>query len=674
MKQINRLFSISAGVLLVMTLFLNCSEWELPFNPFDDLIAEDVMKISRFDGLVSDLSILQGIAGNIPEEISPLVTVYKWEYKNLYNNEWVIIENIGDDGIINFGPLVAEEYTLRLTIKTGEDEEFTRLNSRSFTRDFIVYQAAFVQNMQVLGIREDQDSGYSNEDCITQTNHDVEIIARVLNDEDLDPEGTLPLGDEVVSRGEGDAEPSDAVYRFVIKEIGTANEFQINQNVDGNPLTVDSTGTVTAVFTGNTGGDSLTIADGVYSIKLVDIADESKASQPLNLVIDNEKPLLSWRSKMEGEADAGEGALSAEVAWSSSLLAYDKISASNDTFITNTRITKHTMPTDHYDAAVLAGSLFDKHLSGDQLIEVTAEDYAGNIGNAISRTLTVSDPILPVITNGNFEACNGTWWDDLQPRLGRNFNLSDGSENFTATEDISSGETRGIVNDWFVKARTSVDSGYIDNANSGVNYTYGSGYNGGAFEAISGNANVVTTVGFMMAGSFRYQKIDGGAVVFTVPGAGTGGANLLGFWGELRSAAKDWDWVNGYAVTPSNFIDNGYALEPKVEYSFSADILTRGGNQGNRLAILSVCEKGSNPDEVHDNTNSLAAVNKLGDSAVDNQWVAVSTVYTSEIKREVFIKLLHFGDDTDRHRSAFDNVKIEQSFDAALVVPVVVSP
>ncbi len=379
---------------IFIIFFAFACKWDIPKGPFYNLKNDEVLSpMDYFSNGFKDIDIIV-FEATFPEDVSNEIASYHWDVKNIFGE--TVLESSEATFSTEYG-MLPDEYVVILTIYNS-DESF----KRSFKKSFIVIETEKTNELKVLGFTdpENQDTGDSQNDRITKVNTGLKFSC------------------------EG---PASKKVSLSVKCTYPSYE----KNFPENPETIDDEGK--AIITINE-----TLADGIYQCQLIGKDSQGKdiSSFPIFFTVDTTAPNLSWKN-------AGEN-LSFEYG-TTDVIAYAIIKDENGDpgYVEFTATNFPQADLEKYKG-------FNPYMLGTQNISVTSTDVAGNVGNTITRGLTITKPLdsdLPVIKNGGFEASVGASARDSKES---HFKSSD------ETNGIPYAENVGIANDWNIDAATAL--------------------------------------------------------------------------------------------------------------------------------------------------------------------------------------------------------------------------
>ncbi len=332
----NKILIIGICLLLVFSCKL-----EFPEGPFSSLKNDEVVSpMSYFESTEFSPASLIEFEVDIPDDVKDKIVKYTWEIQNIFG-DIIVTSNEASFSHSDFPP---DEYYAILRI---EDEE---KNTKSFKKFFAVFNVEFSGAIRLTGIKEEQDSNIKGDNVTNVT-------------------------ENIILKGEAEQSNASLTLKLICVKDAYDKDFQGVSSADGNvEITVDEV-----------------LPDGTYECTLCYTEDTSIVSEPINVIIDNTAPTISWKK----EEPSGVFSYGSEV-----VTTFSKISGSELLFGTNYDNSN--------DPALIAAESFDPYLCGTQILVVTALDKAGNQSNELTRSLTVEDVPEPVLKNGSFEAVEGT--------------------------------------------------------------------------------------------------------------------------------------------------------------------------------------------------------------------------------------------------------------------------
>jgi hypothetical protein len=627
--------------LIIITISLmGCPDWTAPDNILDNIDGNTIMSFgsfpSQWTNLTKPVTLKPDFASlsfsDDPDENAKQIESFKsavkeirWRVYNVYTLESKIQATKGKDYFIGneirIPQLDPEHYRIEMIFVLEKGVELNGWNSRTFVKDFIVMASGQIDNMTILGLGLDeennsQDTGYRDDDGITKMNNDLIINCQVIS------EITEESKFEVVIKKKDLIESSSTVIRTL--------------PVD-NTL-IDSEGRFSVFFEKDENAEQ--IDDGYYEILLT---DGSKASKKWTLKIDTTAPVIEWTNPFPNDAETGQPAETLALDWDydATLLNTFCFIKGNETLALETRrILEHNFPQSFYDEVKNASfELFRSRLGGDQYAKVDVQDEAGNISNAIERSITVNFPVCPTVVNGDFE--NGAGFP------------ADNWGNWGAPYTYGSGE--GVLTDWYGLIGTE-DLDFSENIDH---------YSGFDNTTILGYGDKVC-LGPALYGDKEKAPSD------------TSEANktLLVFGGA--SDPSHWWHTKGHVISPANFEqkENCYRLNRGVNYKFSVDAKYNenyGSSAGDSQPIKAgfiIQEYGSDhsSSSIPGYTN-YANYPRLAGAFLDKtkhsnrSWNTLSFEYDAVNEIFIILKLFQNGEGSEdwgsHHETCFDNVKIE---------------
>lgn len=488
---------------IFILLFTGC-KIEIPVGVFDHLKNEEVLKPLEYldEGVRENASLPMSL--NIPAETKEQIASYKWEIENYFGN--LKFSATGEAPVVE--GLTAEEYTVFVTISSKDKENPA---SRIFEKTFIVWKPEELSDLALLGLVPECDSGLYNNDGFTTINTGLKFNARV-SDEFLNKKLKLSWISKEDSPDSGSVEVSPT----------TANEFVIEV------------------------GSGVTFREATYEFYLEDPADSEKIGNKTTVVIDRTAPTLTWKisdEEIQTVWNYGEG----DEALSSYLVTTASEPVYNITF-------KSNIP----GFEEMAQKVFLSNCVGtQQVIDYQGSDLAGNMSNALSRSVTVKAPVSPKAVedpsfeNGGTGLNSDSAWSDTNGKLSSAWTASVKSY---MTKLGWTGSTSGVGQGPFRHS----DSNFADYAYAGVK----------TGEAKSGNN------AFWFCGTF-----NAGGIIQCWYSNSSGYLYQQGFNLKKKVSYKASVWVK------SN--QNGISADKNVKICFAVPVFNDDGSvNGEKTEIL----------------------------------------------------------------------------------------
>lgn len=332
----------------ILTLF--ACRIELPSGVFDSLDSGEVLSALAYldEGAREGASLPLSLT--LPDGVRTMVSSYDWEIVNWFGHTVFTSEK---EGPVVSG-LTAEEYTVFITISDGAEPP----SSRVFEKTFIVWKPDELSSLALLGLTAECDSGAYNNDNVTNITSDLNFNAQIAEDY-LNKALKLNwiVRNDTSENGSVDVPPS-AAGEFVVS-VGKGKTFE----------------------------------DGVYEFYLEDPTNEEAVGNRVQVTVDTTAPVLAWKiadEEVQTEWAFNEG--------ESDLTSYAAVSSDSilETVRYETNIPGFNEMTVKQFRCDCAGA--------QQIVGYQGSDLAGNLSNALSRTVTVKDPPQPkAIEDPSFE-------------------------------------------------------------------------------------------------------------------------------------------------------------------------------------------------------------------------------------------------------------------------------
>lgn len=355
---------------IIFILLLTGCKIELPVGVFDHLENDEVLKPLEYldEGVRENASLPMSL--NIPVETKEQIASYKWEIENYFGN--LKFSASGEAPVVE--GLTAEEYTIFVTISSKNKEN---PSTRIFEKTFIVWKPEELSDLALLGLVSECDTGLYNNDGFTNINTGLKFNARV----------------------------SDNFLNKSLKLSWISKEDSPDTGSVNVPPTSDNTFVVEV-------GSGVTFREATYEFYLEDPNDSEKIGNKTTIVIDQTAPALTWKIPDEEvikEWNYGEG----DEALSSYLVTTASEPVYNITF-------KSNIP----GFEEMTQKVFLSNCVGtQQVVDYQGSDLAGNMSNALSRSVTVKAPVSPKTVedpsfeNGGTGLNSDSAWSDTNGKL-----------------------------------------------------------------------------------------------------------------------------------------------------------------------------------------------------------------------------------------------------------------
>ncbi|MBN2652600.1 MAG: hypothetical protein JXR63_09460 [Spirochaetales bacterium] len=628
-------------LLIIITICLmGCPEWTAPDNILDKIDGDVIIGFESFPSQwtnltkpvtlkpnFASLSFSEDPDANLKEieAFKSAVKEIRWRVYNVYTLESKIQTSEGKDYFvgneISIPQLDPEHYRIEMIFVLEEGAKPNGWNSRTFIKEFIVMASGQIENMIVLGLGLDaennsQDTGYRDDDGVTKINNDLIINCQVIS------EITEESKFEVVIKKKDLIESTSTV----IRTLPVDNEL------------IDSEGRFSVLFEKDANAEQ--IDDGYYEILLT---DGSKASKKWTLKIDTVAPVIEWTNTFPNDSETGQPADTLSLDWDSDVTlvnTYCFIKGNETLALETRRILQHNFPQSFYDEVKNASfELFSSRLGGEQYAQVDVQDEAGNISNAIARSITVNFPACPTVVNGDFE--NGSGFP------------ADNWGSWGAKYAYSAGE--GVLSDWYGLVGTE-DLNYSENIDHYPGFL---------------NTSILGYDGKVCLGPALYGDKE------KAPSDISAANNMLLVFGGASDLSHWWHTV-GHVISPVNFKlkENCYRLNRGVIYKLSVDAKYNenyGSSASDSQPIKAgfiIQEFGSDHSassipgyDNYANYPRLAGAFLDKTKHSDRSWNTLSFEYYAVNEIYIVLKLFQNGAGSEdwgsHHETCFDNVKIE---------------
>lgn len=628
------------SLIIISIILVGCPDWTAPENILDDIDGNLILGFDSFPSPWTNLTKTVTLKPNFTslsfsddpeanlaeiETFKSSVKEIRWKVYNVYTLESKIETLEGKDYYvgtqISLSQLDPEQYRIEMIFILEEDSEPNGWNSRTFVKDFIVLASGQAEGMAILGLGLDadnnfQDTGYRNNDGITKINNDLKINCQVIYE----------ISEETQ-------------FEVVIKEKDILNSTStIIQSLTVDNEMIDAEGRFSIIFKKNEIKEQ--IDDGYYELFLT---DGSKTSKTWTLKIDTTAPVVEWTNTFPVDPETSLPAVTLSLDWdydATLLNTYCYIRGNETLALETRRILEHNFPQSFYGEVKNASfQLFNSRLGGSQYAKVEVQDEAGNISNAIERSITVIFPACPTVVNGDFENGSGI--------------SADNWGNWGASYSYNDGEA--VLTDWYGLVGTE-DLDFSENMD--------------LFPGIP-NTSILGYGSEVCIGSALYGEQEKGP-----SDASDANKTLLVFGGA--SDLSHWWHTKGHIISPSDFTqkENCYRLDLGVIYNFSVDAKYNenyGSSSGDSQPIKAgfvIQEFGSDQSSntIPGYTNFANYPRLAGDFLdktrhSDRSWNRLEYEYYAVNEIYVVLKLFQNGEGSSdwgsHHETCFDNVKIE---------------